>query len=438
MLLKKLLIALLFPMLLYSGNGQDKKVLTLDECISLGLEKNKTLKISKSKVYAADEKLSEVNASMLPSLKMTGSYTRLSEVEKFRMPGDTSGFSLFPVVLNNYQFKLSLQQPLFAGMRLSSNSDMMEYNYLASLEDQKKDEVQLIYDIKNAFWSHFNALQLVNTVNENIGQVEGHLKDIESFYKLNLATDNDVLKVKVQLSNLKLLRIDAENSVSITKMTLNNFIGMPTMQNTAIPDNVEEGSTELPPIETLIIKAYDNRPELKGMDYRIKSGESGVSMAKAGWYPQVNLAANYYYSRPNQRIMPTRDEFRSTWDIGLNFSFDIWNWMTTSHQVEQAKASLEQSRFSAELIKDGVNLDVSQSYLLLVKAKEKIGYARENLEQAKENHRITNEKFKAGMTLNSELVDAESSLLIANINYISSIVEYRIAIAKLDKSIGQK
>jgi outer membrane protein len=443
MKLKNMFGIFILPLILYSGYCQGTQVLSLDDCIKLGLEQNKTLKISKSKVESADAKSSEVDAAMLPSLKLTGVYTRLSEVEPFKVsiPNGSGGYNemaISPVVLNNYQFKLTLQQPLFTGSRLSGNSDLMDYNAQASREDLKKDEAQLIFDIKNAFWSHFNALQLVKTVNENIGQVEGHLKDIESFYNLNSATENDVLKVKVQLSNLKLLRVDAENAVQITRMALNNIIGLPTLQNTSIPANVEEESEVIPSLDPLIRQAYGSRPELKGMEYRIKSSESGVSMANAGWYPQVNLAGNYYYSRPNSRIMPTKDEFRGTWDLGLNFSFDVWNWLTTSHQVEQAKAMLEQTKYSAELIRDGVNLEVSQSYLSLVKAKEKIGYAKENREQAQENYRVTNEKFKAGMVLNSELVDAESALLIANINYISSIVEYKLATAKLEKAIGKQ
>ena len=439
MLLKNIFLILIVLIFYYSGTGQDSRIYTLEDCVKLGLERNKTLKISKTKVLSADEKLSEINAAMLPSLRLTGIYTRLSEVEPFRIKVDTSGQErvISPVVLNNTQFKLTLSQPLFMGNRLSSNSDMMEYNFRASEEDQKKDEAQLVFDIKNAYWSHFNSLQLVKTVNENINQVEGHLNDVENFYKHNSATENDVLKVKVQLSNLKLLRIDAENSVSISRMALNNLLGLPTMQNTSIPDNAEEETAEIQSLETLLKKAYETRPELKGMEYRIKSGESGVSLANAGWYPQVNLAANYYYSRPNQRIMPTRDEFRSTWDVGVNFSFDIWNWLTTSHQVEQAKANLEQIKYSADIALDAVNLEVSQSYYSLLKAREKIQYAKESSEQAKENYRVTYDKFKAGMTLNSELIDAESSLLIANINYRTAIVEYKIANARLEKATGR-
>ncbi|MCL5990587.1 MAG: TolC family protein [Bacteroidetes bacterium] len=431
MKLEKLFRIFILPLILYSGYSRGAQVLTIDDCIKLGLEQNKTLMISKSKVNAADEKLSEVNASMLPSLKLTGSYTRPSEVI------NKAGNFTIPFIPDNYMLKFTLQQPLFTGFRLNSNSDIMENNVSASKEDFRKDEAQLVLDIKSAYWSHFNALQLVKTVNENIAQVEGHLKDVENFYKVNMATDNDVLKVKVQLSNLKLMKVDAENSVDITRMALNNLIGLQTMANTIIPETAEEVPTDLPTLDNLITKAYEFRPEIKGMGYRIKSSESGVKMANAGWYPQVNFAANYNYAKPNPRMFFSPGEFKGTWDLGLNFTFDIWNWMTTSHQVEQAKASLEQARYSAELIRDAVNLEVSQSYLTLVKAKEKIQYAKENQSQAKENYRVTNEKFKAGMVLNSELVDAESSLLIANINYISAIVEYKIAIAKLEKATGQ-
>ena len=431
MKLKKLvgIFSLLF--IFNSGYSQSDKVLSLDNCIKLGLEQNKTLEISKSKVESANAKSGEVDAAMLPPLKMTGSYTRPSEVIN-----KAGGFTI-PFIADNYMLKISLQQPVFTGFRLKSNSEIMEYNFSSAKEDYRKDEAQLILDIKNAYWSHFNANQLVKTINETIGQVEVHLKDIENFYEQNLATDNDVLKVKVQLSNLKLLKIDAENAVSTTRMVLNNLIGLPTMINSKIQKSVDEEPDESQTLESVITMAYESRPELKGMEYRIKSGESGVSMANAGWYPQVNFAANYNYAKPNARMFFSRGEFKGTWDVGINFSFDIWNWMTTSHQVEQAKASLEQTRYSAELIRDAVNLEVSQSYLSLIKSKEKISYAIENRDQAKENYRVTNEKFKAGMVLNSELIDAESSLLIANINYTSAIVEYKMAWAKLEKATGK-
>ncbi|MDP4116097.1 MAG: TolC family protein, partial [Bacteroidota bacterium] len=59
------------------------------------------------------------------------------------------------------------------------------------------------------------------------------------------------------------------------------------------------------------------------------------------------------------------------------------------------------------------------------------------VEQAEENYRLTADKFKEGLALNSDLLDAETSLLQANTNYIQSIADFNISKAKLEKAIGQ-
>ena len=62
--------------------------------------------------------------------------------------------------------------------------------------------------------------------------------------------------------------------------------------------------------------------------------------------------------------------------------------------------------------------------------------AGQNVTQAEENYRVTNDKFKNGLALNSDLLDAEVALLQAKTDYIQSIVDYELAQAKLNKSIG--
>jgi len=136
--------------------------------------------------------------------------------------------------------------------------------------------------------------------------------------------------------------------------------------------------------------------------------------------------------------MPSKDEFIGTWDLGLTLSYDIWNWGLYGEQAEQAECQLEQSRLALEQIKDIVSLEVQQSYMLLNKYKEKISFTEEAIKQAEENYRVTNEKFKSGVAISSELLDAETSLLISKINRITSIVEYEIALAKLEKAVSSE
>ncbi len=92
---------------------------------------------------------------------------------------------------------------------------------------------------------------------------------------------------------------------------------------------------------------------------------------------------------------------------------------------------------SYKIIKDGVTLEVTQNYLNLKKSEERMTVSEQNVGQAEENYRVTDDKFKNGLALNSDLLDAEVALLQAKTNYIQSIVDYELAQAQLKKSIGE-
>ena len=420
--------------------AQEKKSLSLDDCLKIGMENSKSLMIAQQKVYAAESKIKEVNTAFYPSLKFISSYSRLSSVDPFTMtlpPPMNISYTISPSILDNYSARLSLSQPLFTGNRISSSSEMMEYNYSAAKSDFNKEKNQLVYDIKTAFWNYYKSIELQKSIDKNVIQVESHLKDVENLMNRGLATNNDVLRVKVQLSNTKLLLLDANNNVDISMIGLNNAIGIPLNNETSINASVDLKPSRTFRLDSLIREAINNRPEIKAMEFRIKMNESSITLTKASWFPQISAAANYYYANPNQRIFPAVNEFKGTWDIGLVLSYDLWNWRLTTHQTDQAVSNFEQSKLALGQIKDGVTLEVNQIYLGLIKAQEKIPVANETIMQADENLRITKQKYDQGLALNSDVIDAETSQLQANINYTTSIVDYELMMARLEKAINK-
>lgn len=431
----KLAIMLVLPFLL---QAQEKLSVSLDDCLKIGLDKSKTIIISKSKVESSGLKVKEIEAGTLPSLKLSAAYTRLSDIDKPNFGSSLGSFSsMFNPILNNTTLKLSLQQPLFLGNKLTENVKVMENNLKTAEFDLTKDEKQVSLDIKNAYWAFYKAIENKKVVDENIAQIQIHLADQENFFKQGIATNNDLLKVKVQLSNAKLTRIDAENEVQRTMVALNNAIGIDLSTQLELKSLVEYKTDSLSTLGEYISMANTNRPELKGLEYKKKANEASVNVAKSGWYPQVYFTANYTYADPNQRITPQKDAFKGTWDVGVNLSFDIWNWKTTSHQTGQAEATLDQTKQQYLQQKDDIRYDVTQNFLALVKAKEKISVAQESVNQADENYRVVYQKFKNGVSLNSDLIDAEYSLFQAKINYTTAIVDYEINKAKLEKSIAK-
>jgi len=429
-----------------AADAQQKMSLTVEQAVAIGNENSKSLHMSAMKVQASDARVREASAGSLPSLRVNGLYTRLSEVEPFDV-----GKSLNPLflaigavnpstpadkILNNISARATVQQPLFTGFRISASRDIAEYSAQAASQDFAKDKKELAYAVKSAYWTLFKANEFKKVVDENVEQMKVHQKDVENLMGQGMATMNDVLKVQVQLSEAQVRQIDARNAVLLSMIALNNTIGLPLSTEITIASPIDPTPKQLAAVDGLVMKAMTDRPEIAAMQARVQASEAGVTLARSGWYPQVALVGNYTYSNPNQRIFPQTQTFSDSWDVSVSLSFDVWNWGTTAHQTDQAQSQLAQTYDAMGQLKDGITLEVTQNYLNQKQTVERIDVARQGVRQAEENYRITNEKFKKGLSLNSDLLDAEVALLQARISLTQSLVEYELAEARLEKAIG--
>ena len=367
-------VGLILVVFYYSGISiaQEKLLLTVDDAIELGLKNSKTLNSSLARWNSSEAKLKEVNASRLPSIKVSAGYTRLSKVDPFNIETPFGTFEISPSILDNYQTKLSLAQPLFTGFRLKSSSDIAEYSANASQEDFNKDKNELVFSIRNGYWGLFKAQQIKKVIDENVLQVKAHLTDAQNLLDQGMLTNNDVLKIEVQYNDALLRQIDANNNLELAMIALNSTMGIPLDTEIGIASSTSKTTEGYDEVNVLIKQAFEKRSEVKSASYRIQASESGVTLAQSTWFPQIFLFSNLYYSRPNSRIVPAKDQFKETWDAGVSLSWDVWNWLSTSYQTQQAEATLIQTQEGLGILKDAITLEVTQNYLTVNQNKRKI------------------------------------------------------------------
>ena len=427
---------------------QEKLVLTVDQAIRTGLENSKALHASRFRLDAASAKASETGTLALPTLKFSGLYSRLSNVPPEAVtlyansfgpgfPPSDLALTLSPTILNTYTMKATVQQPLFTGGKVSGAIDAAGYSAEASHHDFRKDEADLIYAIKSAYWNLYRAVEFKKFVDENVNQMTVHDSDAVNLLKQGMMTINDVMKVQTQLSEARVRQIDAENDVTLAMYALNNTIGLPLNTAIVVASTIKTEDREWGDVDSLLRRAFDRRPEMLGMNARVRAGEAGLTSARGGWWPQIYLVGDYDYLRPNQRYFPVTDNFKTSWDVSLAVSFDIWNWWQTGYQTNEAQAQLAQAQEGLSMTKDGVTLEVTQSYLGIRKARERKSVSELEVRQAEENYRIMAGKYKQGLIANSELLDAEVALLQARLNVTQSLVDYELAIAQLTRAIGE-
>lgn len=434
--MKKILIIILLASSLFA----QEKILTLKESLEIGLQNSKDLKISRSKLNYANSKLSEINSQFLPQFKLLGNYTRLSDnIPPFEV---TIPFSPNPIrisepILNNYTFKFGFSQPLFTGFKLLSLRSSAELNLNASEQDYSKEGNEAAFNIYSAYWNYYKTDEIKKVIAKTLYQMENHLKDTRNFFENGLISKNDMLKLEVQYSNTKLMLIEAENNLELARIAFNKALGIELTSQTKVAASEQSLNYEKYQLADIIDEALNNRKELKSLSYRFEASKEGVSAAKSNWLPSIYLTGNYYYSNPNPRFQPAKDEFNSNWDVGVTLSWDVWNWGLTTSQVSQAEQTKVLLETNLDQLKENIQMEVYSNYLNLIKTEEKVKVNKEALDQSLENYRITSEKYNTQLATSTDLIDAETLKLQAETNLKTAEVDFQIAKVKLEKSLGR-
>lgn len=413
--------------------------LTLDDAERRAIETSKLLRSSHARVQQAQLRTDEISTSKLPSLSLQGGYTHLSPVPalQFALPGMQQQVTLLPVILDQTQIRLQLQQILYAGGRITASQEAASLQAQASEEDYRSDEVKVRFAIRTAYWNLYKLRATQQALQQTLRQLEARVRDAENLQKAGLAMSNDVLKLRVQLANTRAQSLDLEAQEQALAVQLNNSIGVPLSTRIVLKSEPTVEDTTVTDLDRLVADAVQTRPDVNASSMRVRSAEASIAAANAAWLPTIAFNASYLYANPNQRILPNRRQFDGTWDVGISMSWNLWNWLQPQYQVGQARAQYEQARATTELLQDNVAVEVTQNYVALRPARERISVAHEALVQAEENYTLVANRFASGLATSTDVLEAESLLLQARTNEISARADYMLAKARLLNSLGK-
>ena len=416
--------------------------LTLEQSIDLAFQYNRTLAISEEKVEEARARLGEARTGFFPRLTGNANYTKL-DVAPF-MPGkvfaDFSGApsEAFPkrIVIGRDEIigmGIRFQQPLFTGFSILNGYRMAKEGVKASRAEYQRDSNNLIYQVSKVYWGVLKAEKFVEVAQEAVIQVQGHVRDLENMYDVGMLTRNDLLKARVQLSNTKLMLIQAKNGAELAKKVFCNVLGVPLNTDVVLVEELSYESIKGVSIEEASQRALYLRPEILMFKAGLGIGKRSVDLASAGYLPNLSLLIDYGYQKPNREYSM---EFYTTWTISLVASMNLFDWGATHYKQQQARRQLFQLEESFENLKSGIRLEVAQAVLMLYEAEERISVAEDNVRQAEENERVTGDLFHQGMATNTDYLDANTLLVQAKTDYISALADYKLAKAQLELATG--
>ena len=182
--------------------------LSVAECVRIALENNREIQILLQEKEKAQGKITEAWSGALPKLDVAAGYTRLDEVASFDIAGRTVSLG----DENNYSAELTLRQPLYQGGVVSAGLRAAKiFRYLA--DERVRNEVQnTIYSVRRKYYNILLFQELAGVSSQAASLAKAHLKDVKLKKNQGLASEFDVLRVEVDVSNFEAEMIQRQNA----------------------------------------------------------------------------------------------------------------------------------------------------------------------------------------------------------------------------------
>ena len=389
---------------------------------------------------AAKAGLTEARAGRLPRVDVTAGYTRLSNVPElsFLFPGPPpTRQTVFPNIPDTFRAHAGLTQPLYSGGRIVAGVLAADHRRAAAGRDVEAAAQELVLETTAAYWSLATARETAQVLTQSLASFDAHLNDAQNRFDVGMAARSDLLAVQVERDQAELRRLQAENASAIAQEDLLRLVGLP--EGTRI-EPAEEAVAPAPATgepEALVSAALAARPELVALRSRAQAAEATVRVARAPGLPQIGLSAGYDYARPNNRILPLVDEWKSSWSVGLNVSVIAFDGGRTKAAAAQASAQADAVRHQIEDLERRVRVEVKSRLLDLATAEASSAVARRALESAQEAERVERDRYREGVSSSSNLLDAETRSLRAGVDCTNASANLALARARLDRAVGR-
>lgn len=390
------------------------------------------MKAKEEKISESEYAKEEAKAGFLPTFSTSYSYTYMGNVPTI----EALGYNLKMSDSNIYQWKTTVTQPIFTGYALISAYELAKLGIDQSKIALELEKLDLALKVKEAYFNILKADKAVGVAKSAVGSLESHLAVAKNFYDVGMIPVNDLLKAEVELANAQHNLIQAQNASRLARVSFNVLLSKSIDDPFEIED-ILIFNPENPDYDVCVGKALKARPEIKALDITDAQIDQQISLAKSKYYPQAAFNYNYIKAGDTPNVSGSNFQLSNQWQTILGLSWTFWDWDKTRNSVNQAESKKRQLSQTRKTLEDGIKLELKKAILDLQEAEEKIPTAKKAVDQAEENLRVSEERYKAQVTTSTEVLDAQTLLSQARMNYYNSLYDHNLARAGLLRAIGE-
>ncbi|MGD9056591.1 MAG: TolC family protein [Desulfobacterales bacterium] len=414
------------------------KVLSLADTIKMAIDANLNLKQSQEEVRAAQENRKSSITQFFPTLSANYDYVHRNREQTQELTGLGTDPDFIVRPDDEYTFVTSFNQPIFRGFSLINQYRIADMGLDAAEFSERITRQDVILDAKNAFYTVLKALKLLDVAKQRVNQIAAQKDVAENFYEVGMSPLNDLLESQASLANARQAHIVALNDLAIARSQFNTLMRRRVNAPVELQD-ILDYTPFVHDFEYCLNTATDNRLEITVADLDVEIAEKEVGLAKKDYMPSVNLRGEYIRSGDDWEVSGGDGiSDAKSWNIRATAEWDFWEWGRTHFGVREKLHRLSQAQYRREQILDNIELEVKTAYLRTRESEKNIITVEKAIEQAKENFRINQERFKEQVATTTDVLDAQTLLSDTLTNYFNALYNFKIAKATLYRAMGQE
>lgn len=319
--------------------------------------------------------------------------------------------------------------------RVDAQERQARENLIGLTRTLEEREFQVFYDVTKAYFTLLQNDALLAVAQTNEHQYAVHLRQAEHLFDAGEAQKLDVLKARVDLSDARLMTINASNDVMTAAAEFLRTLGLQADRATretvlpSVTNRLAETKRELPVTKYDAVAglalARTNAPSLKALRANVRAASSEVDYAVADLMPELSLSSAFSFSDPAWN-----------WSWGFRAVQSLFTGYRKTTAVDMAVVGLQTARTELEAAEHALSRDLAVAVATRDNARQSLVTARVEVAQAEENLQTVIEQYRVGAASRIDFTDAASRYASALGTRVKAFYAEQMAEAALIRLTG--
>jgi outer membrane protein len=342
---------------------------------------------------------------------------------------------------NNWTASAQINQPVYAGGRITSGVQISELAADAAEAGLEEARADIIFEVKQAYYNAAMAAEAETIVSASVALAREHLANVRLQLEAGRASELEVLRAEVELENLQPQLVQARNARELAELNLKRLVNLPIDAPVRLTTTLSPTDPTLPQLAQVQFPSLaeadallQRRAAVRAARLQVDMSDEQIDIARGAFLPSVSLMGNF-----NRQAFPsgfTPENWQDDWNVGFVVAWPLFEGFRRSAEVDMARAERRQSELRVDQLLEGVRLTYEQALGELERARAQIAATARNAQQAARVYDLTQLRYTEGLATQLDVSSARLVLQQARMNEVEAFREFYLAVARAERALG--